>query len=131
VAISYRELRTELVAPTVFKITPLHGPQGKRCLLLLRMHVYSFVAWQQTFYCFMRLLGANSTENTVSPILLSRSYGIFTSRCIETAVPLLLPVFVTVRTLTDIPLLLQKLPICHNMYVYILCIYSYVHCRHG
>jgi hypothetical protein len=33
-----------LVAPIVFKITPLHGPHGEHRLLLLRIRVYSFVS---------------------------------------------------------------------------------------
>jgi hypothetical protein len=39
---------------------------------------------------------------------------VFIGRRIETAVLLLLPVFVAVRMFMDIPLLLEKRPICHN-----------------
>jgi hypothetical protein len=75
VAISYRELTDSIV----FKVTPLHGPQEKRRLLLLRMRFYSFVAWQQTSYCSVRLLRADH---------------------IETALLLLLSVFVAVRMIS-------------------------------
>jgi hypothetical protein len=44
VAIFHQKLRTELVAPFVFKVTPLGGPHGKYHLPLLWMHVYSCVA---------------------------------------------------------------------------------------
>jgi hypothetical protein len=44
VAVFHRDLRTELVALFVFKITPLHGPHGKQRLPLLWMYVYSCVA---------------------------------------------------------------------------------------
>jgi hypothetical protein len=65
VAIFHPELRTKLVAPLIFKITPLHGPHGKHRLPLLWMHVYSCVAWQQTSYSSMLLLGADRIENTI------------------------------------------------------------------
>jgi hypothetical protein len=48
-----------LVAPFVFKITPLRGPHGKLRLPVLWMHVYSCVAWQRTFYISVILLGAD------------------------------------------------------------------------
>jgi hypothetical protein len=69
-AIFYRELRTELVTPFIFKITPLCGPHGKHHFPLLWIHVYSCIAWQQTFYSSMSLLGADHIENTVSFVLL-------------------------------------------------------------
>jgi hypothetical protein len=69
-AIFHRELRTELVAAFVFKITPLHRPHGKHHLPLLWMHDYSCVAWQQTSYISVLLLGADRIENTVSLLLL-------------------------------------------------------------
>jgi hypothetical protein len=80
----------------------------KTRLLLLRMRFYSFVAWQQTSYCSVLLLGAANIENTVSPILLSRSSGggVIIGCRIDTAV-LLLPVFIAVRMFTDIPVLLR------------------------
>jgi hypothetical protein len=109
VAISYREL-TELVAPIVFKITPLHGPHGKHRLLLLRMRVYSFVAWQYTSYCSVHLLGADHIEYSLLCIVVTfLRWGVFAGRRIETVVLLLLPVFVAVRMFTDIPLLLRNL----------------------
>jgi hypothetical protein len=51
-------------------VRPLHGPHGKLRLPLLWMHVYRFVAWQQTFYIYVLLLGADRIENTVSLLLL-------------------------------------------------------------
>jgi hypothetical protein len=50
VAIFYRVLRTQnwIVVLFVFKITPLHGPQGKHSLPLLWMHAHRSVAWQQS-----------------------------------------------------------------------------------
>jgi hypothetical protein len=69
VAIFYRQLRTELVAPFVFKITPLHEPHGKR-LPLLWMHVYSCLACQHTSYSVVLLLGADRIENTISFLVL-------------------------------------------------------------
>jgi hypothetical protein len=50
--------------PIVFGITSLHGPHGKYRLLLLRMRVYSFVSWQQSSGCSVRLFGANRIENS-------------------------------------------------------------------
>jgi hypothetical protein len=70
VAIFHRELRTELVAPSVFKTTILHGPHGKHSLPFLWMHVYSCLALQQTSYISVLLLGADRIENTVSLLLL-------------------------------------------------------------
>jgi hypothetical protein len=70
VAIFYRELRTEIAAPFVFKITHLHGPHGKHRLPLLWMHVYSCVVGQQNSYIFVLLLGEDRIENTVSLLLL-------------------------------------------------------------
>jgi hypothetical protein len=43
---------------------------------------------------------------------------LFTGRRIETAVLLLLSVFVAAGMFTDIPLLLQKRPICQNIFIY-------------
>jgi hypothetical protein len=40
---------------------------------------------------------------------------VFIGRRVETAILLLLRVFVDVRMFTDIPLLLQKRPICHSI----------------
>jgi hypothetical protein len=54
---------TELVAPFVFKITPLHGPHGKHRLPSSWMHVYSCVAWQETYCISGLLLGADTIEN--------------------------------------------------------------------
>jgi hypothetical protein len=95
------------VAPIVFKITSLHGPHGKHCLLLLRLRVYSFVAWQYTSYS-VRLLGADRIRNSFSYTVVTflRGGGGFTGRRIERAVHLLLPAFVAVRMITEIPLLL-------------------------
>jgi hypothetical protein len=70
VAIFYREHGTELAAPFVFKITPLHVPHGKHRLPLLWMHVYSCVAWKQTSYISVLLLGVGRIKNTVSLLLL-------------------------------------------------------------
>jgi hypothetical protein len=71
VAIFYRELRTELVAPFDFKITPPHGPHGKHRIPLLWMHVYSCFAWQQTSYISELLFGADRKENSLSSIVAS------------------------------------------------------------
>jgi hypothetical protein len=83
-------------------LTPPHGPHGKRRLLLLRMRIYSFIAW----HC-PRFLGADHTENRF-PYIVTFLKRVFTGRLIETAVILLLPVFV-VKMFTDIPLLLRNL----------------------
>jgi hypothetical protein len=71
VAIFSRELSTELVALFVFKITPLNGLHGKHCLPLLWIYVYSCVAWQQTNYISVLLLGADIIENSFSSIVAS------------------------------------------------------------
>jgi hypothetical protein len=71
VAVSHRELRTELVVRFVFKITPLHGSHGKHRLSLLWMHVYSCVVWQQTSYISVLLLDADRTENSFPSIVAS------------------------------------------------------------
>jgi hypothetical protein len=53
------------------------------------------------FLLFRELLGADRIENTASLVMLSRFKGrVFTGRRIETAVLLLLPVFVIVRMFT-------------------------------
>jgi hypothetical protein len=44
-------------------------PHGKHRLPLLWMHVYLCVAWQQTSYISVLLLGADRIENTVSLLL--------------------------------------------------------------
>jgi hypothetical protein len=91
-------------------ITPLQRPHGKQSILLLRMPVYSFVAWQQTSYCSVRFLVVDRIENTVSPIfVVTFLRGVFTGVRRETPVLLLLPVFVAVGMFTDIPLLLRNL----------------------
>jgi hypothetical protein len=71
VAIFHRELKTELIAPFLFKITPLNGPHGKHRLPLLWMHVYSCVAWQQTSCISVLLLGADCIENSFPSIVAS------------------------------------------------------------
>jgi hypothetical protein len=68
VVMFYREFRN--IAPFAFKITPLHGFHGKHRLPLLWMHVYSCVAWKQTSYISVHLLGVDSIESTVSLLLL-------------------------------------------------------------
>jgi hypothetical protein len=81
-AIFYRVLRTELVAP--FKITPLHGPHGKHRLPLLWMHVYSCVAWQHTSYMSVLLLGADRIENSFPSIVACiRAYGAVVWQCVN------------------------------------------------
>jgi hypothetical protein len=67
VVIFYRELRIQnwTVKPFVFKIDPLHGPHVKHRLPLLWMHVYRYVAWQQTFCISTIFLGVDSIENSL------------------------------------------------------------------
>jgi hypothetical protein len=69
VAILHGELRTELVAPFIFKITLLHEPYGKLYLSSLWMRVYLCVAWQQTSCISLLLLGTDSIENSLSLLL--------------------------------------------------------------
>jgi hypothetical protein len=55
------------------------------------------------------LLAADDIENSLPYIALMFLKGVFTGRRIETAVLLLLPVFVAVKMFTAIPLLLRNL----------------------
>jgi hypothetical protein len=63
----------------------------------------------------VRSLGADRIENSFPYIVVTVLRGVFTDRRIETAILLLMLVSVAVRMFTDIPLLLQKRPISHNI----------------
>jgi hypothetical protein len=65
VVIFYRELRTQNS-----ELNRIAGPHGKHRFQLLSMHVYRCVAWQQTSYISVLLLGAGRIGNTVSLPLL-------------------------------------------------------------
>jgi hypothetical protein len=63
-----------------------HGPHRKHRLSLLWIHVCRFVAWQQTSYISVLLLGPDSIENTVS-LLLLLAETCLQKRCLVTRWP--------------------------------------------
>jgi hypothetical protein len=66
-----------------FNVTPLHESHGKHRILLLRMHVYSYVVWQQTSYSSVLLLSEDSIEKTQFPYYCCL-YSCLQSSCLAT-----------------------------------------------
>jgi hypothetical protein len=101
-----------LLAPIVYKITPLHGPHGKHRLLLFFKDACLQLRCLATDVLLFRAFAWRwrHRKHSFPYIVVTFLRGeVFTGRRIETAVLLLLPVFVAVRMFTDLPLFLRNL----------------------